>query len=220
MLSSIKNKYYSFIEKFKGDNEKIIVIDKKENYFINLFNHINLHIFLLAIFESLLFFYFVLQIEYDVFISKVSNYVDDLTNYFIDNNNILFTIIDTSYLNNFLYELQDKSEFAEELREENNLILYNKSIIITSCLGIFFIIVLFISSFKYNISIKKLFFEHIVLLSFIAIFEICFFLFIALKYETLSSDELNYIFVSCFLKNLDEQGIISVNHNITHDCSL
>lgn len=217
MLSSIKNKYYYFIEKFKEDDEKII--NKKENYYIDLFNHVNLHIFLLSLFESLLFFYFILDIEYQVFIDKISTYIDDISNYVIENNNILFTVIDTNYINDFLYDLKDKSENSEMVRVQSNTILYNKSILITSCLGLFFLSILLISSYKYNINIKKLLFEHLILLSFIAIFEICFFLFIALQYSTISSDELNYFFISCFLKNIDEQGVISFNHNITNDCS-
>ena len=178
-----------------------------------------MHIFLLSLFESLLFFYFILDIEYQVFIDKISTYIDDISNYVIENNNILFTVIDTNYINDFLYDLKDKSENSEMVRVQSNTILYNKSILITSCLGLFFLSILLISSYKYNINIKKLLFEHLILLSFIAIFEICFFLFIALKYSTISSDELNYFFISCFLKNIDEQGVISFNHNITNDCS-
>ena len=204
---------------------------RKKNYFVNILSQVSLHILLLSIFETLLFFIFISDIEFTIFMQKIAEYLNIVSNtqedfyydgvgqeglYYVVNNEL-----NSPEMYDYIERLEEKYYHSLERRDEYNDRLRDKMIFVTFMLLITFIGIVMLTFTKYKISLPKLFFEHILLLIFIAVYEIWFFLNIVLNYKSITSDELNYIFVTCILKNTDNNNDqINIDRNITSQCIL
>ena len=54
----------------------------------------------------------------------------------------------------------------------------------------------------------------------IALYEIWFFYNVILKYRLVETEELNYIFISCLLKKMNENPLIHLNNTIINSCTI
>ncbi len=96
----------------------------------------------------------------------------------------------------------------------------HKAYFITYILVGIFIFYIFVTIFKFQLNIKKLILEHIVLLICIGLYEIWFFFNVILKYKLIESAEINYIVISCLLHRLNELPSINLNSTLINSCSL
>ena len=60
--------------------------NKKDNYYVNFIFQILLHIILLSIFETLLFFKYISKIEQEIFMKKINEYLEMLSDQEIKHN--------------------------------------------------------------------------------------------------------------------------------------
>ena len=195
---------------------------KKDNYPIRIVVHILLHIILLSTLESFIFFFYISKNKNKSFLGVVKNYFnyfhkiiinEEYNNYITFDNNI--------NLDNYLIELNQQSNNNFIYRNLFNNKLKIHSFFITFILSSIFIIYISLTYRKYNLYLKKLFFEHITLILLIGAYEIWFFQNIILHYKSITMDELNYMIVKCTLYTLNNNiKNIHINSTLINNCEL
>jgi hypothetical protein len=201
--------------------------NKKDNYYVNFIFQILLHIILLSIFETLLFFKYISKIEQEIFMEKINEYLEMVSDQEIKHNLIDYFDFYINYqLNNpefeeYIYGLENEYYKGIERRENYNDELEKKSYNVSIVISTIFIGFLSLCFLRYKIRLPKMLFENFVLMMCIIIYEVWFLLVIALDYKTITSDELFYIFVTCIIKESDENyENIDIDYNITKLCPL
>jgi hypothetical protein len=201
--------------------------NKKDNYYINFIFQILLHIILLSIFETLLFFKYISKIEQEIFMEKINEYLEMVSDQEIKHNLIDYFDFYINYqLNNaefeeYIYGLENEYYKGMERRENYNDELEKKSYNVSMVFSTIFIGFLSLCFLRYKIRLPKMLFENFVLMICIIIYEVWFLLVIALDYKTITSNELFYIFVTCIIKESDENyKNINIDYNITKLCPL
>jgi len=197
--------------------------NRKKNNYIRIPMHLLLHILLLSIFEILLFFNYVVVMEKNAFINKVEEYFKHYNNN-INIDPFLIPYINTELNSDETMEWYDtiESNNYNSIDQYNN---YNNQLLKSSWHGTFvltgfFILYILVTFMFYKLSLKKLIFEHVILISLIGIYEYWFFINIILPYKIISSDELNYIMASCFFKKMNNVDGISLNSTLTDACNV
>jgi len=185
--------------------------------------HLLLHIALLSIFEILLFFNFVVVMEKNAFFDKLKEYFKN--DNFIEINPILVPLINTEINSNKSMEWYETLKYQND-KSIDDYYKYNNKLQVyswhgTVFLGGLFIFYILFTFMIYKLSLKKLIFEHIILISLIGLYEYWFFMNIILPYKIISADELNYVVTSCILKKLNDniEGI-NINSTIIDACTL
>lgn len=201
--------------------------NKKDNYYVNFIFQILLHIILLSIFETLLFFKYISKIEQEIFMEKINEYLEMVSDQEIKHNLIDYFDFYINYqLNNpefeeYIYGLENEYYKGIERRENYNDELEKKSYNVSIVISTIFIGFLSLCFLRYKIRLPKMLFENFVLMMCIIIYEVWFLLVIALDYKTITSDELFYIFVTCIIKESDKNyENIDIDYNITKLCPL
>lgn len=201
--------------------------NKKDNYYVNFIFQILLHIILLSIFETLLFFKYISKIEQEIFMEKINEYLEMVSDQEIKHNLIDYFDFYINYqLNNpefeeYIYGLENEYYKGIERRENYNDELEKKSYNVSIVISTIFIGFLSLCFLRYKIRLPKMLFENFVLMMCIIIYEVWFLLVIALDYKTITSNELFYIFVTCIIKESDANyENININYNITKLCPL
>ena len=188
--------------------------NKKDNYYVNFIFQILLHIILLSIFETLLFFKYISKIEQEIFMKKINEYLEMLSDQEIKHNLI-------ENFEEYIYGLEDKYYKSMERRDNYNDELEKKSYNISIIISTLFIGFLSLCFLRHKIRLPKMIFENFVLMICIIIYELWFLLVIALDYKTITSNELFYIFVTRIIKKSNENyENINIDYNITKLCSL
>lgn len=201
--------------------------NKKDNYYINFIFQILLHIILLSIFETLLFFKYISKIEQEIFMEKINEYLEMVSDQEIKHNLIdHFDFYINYQLNDpefeeYIYGLENEYYKGIERRENYNDELEKKSYNVSIVISTIFIGFLSLCFLRYKIRLPKMLFENFVLMICIIIYEVWFLLVIALDYKSITSNELFYIFVTCIIKESDENyENINIDYNITKLCPL
>ena len=201
--------------------------NKKDNYYVNFIFQILLHIILLSIFETLLFFKYISKIEQEIFMEKINEYLEMVSDQEIKHNLIDYFDFYINYQLNdpefeeYIYGLENEYYKGIERRENYNDELEKKSYNVSIVISTIFIGFLSLCFLRYKIRLPKMLFENFVLMMCIIIYEVWFLLVIALDYKTITSDELFYIFVTCIIKESDENyENIDIDYNITKLCPL
>ena len=201
--------------------------NKKNNYYVNFIFQILLHIILLSIFETLLFFKYISKIEQEIFMEKINEYLEMISDQEIKHNLIDYFDFYINYQLNdpefeeYIYGLENEYYKGIERRENYNDELEKKSYNVSIVISTIFIGFLSLCFLRYKIRLPKMLFENFVLMMCIIIYEVWFLLVIALDYKTITSDELFYIFVTCIIKESDENyENIDIDYNITKLCPL
>jgi hypothetical protein len=190
------------------DNSKQNKVAKYEMIieFKNKLISIFFHVFLMSIFEILFYFYFVIEIEKELFLKKITSYnkhFESLYNENVDNTQhyVLKNFIKEMFNSNTLETLQNRYE--NDLKEQKilRMLLIKKAIIISCIFGIIFLCSLIFG--KKEIKVRWVLFENIFLFLFLGIYEYIFFNLIILKYNPITDAEIQYLFLCDFLSNFD-----------------
>lgn len=176
---------------------KIIKYESKvelKNKLISVF----FHIFLMSVFEIFFYFFFIVNIEKELFLEKLMTYNEQLYNNY--NNNI--SPEQHAILSNALYKLFNekmledlKNDYEEDMKQQKMLfnMLLNKAIILSTIVGSIFISTIICG--RKEIKINWVLFENILLFLFLGLYEYIFFNIIILKYNPITDGELKYLFV-------------------------
>lgn len=176
---------------------KIIKYESKvelKNKLISVF----FHIFLMSVFEIFFYFFFIVNIEKELFLEKLMTYNEQLYNNY--NNNI--SPEQHAILSNALYKLFNekmledlKNDYEEDMKQQKMLfnMLLNKAIILSTIVGSIFISTIICG--RKEIKINWVLFENILLFLFLGLYEYIFFNIIILKYNPITNGELKYLFV-------------------------
>lgn len=192
----IKRKTVTFCNRF---------ICKEEVFYeyLNKLNVIFLHIMLLSLFETYFFFKYVSVKEKDAFTDKLDYYVAHSRKYTKEaldptQQSALNDFVDQYLTANpdFIQNLYDdyQSAIDDVDKQEDDLIAYSTRL--TLYIGFVFGITLVLGIFFHDkMKWHWLFFENIMMIFFLACYEYYFFKYVIIKYDPISSAEINYIVV-------------------------
>lgn len=164
------------------------------------------HIFLMSIFEILFYFLFIVNIEKQIFLEKLTSYSNNVQEFYDEN----ITPEQHTLISNYVYKMFNdkmlaelKQNYKNDMKLQHMLfqMLLKKAIIISSIIGF-----LFLSSIIYGrkeIKIMWILFENILLFLFLGLYEYIFFNMIILKYNPITDGEIQYLFVCNFLSIFD-----------------
>lgn len=191
------SKYYNNLIILTNRNEllpKSNSVNKKDIIKFTTILYLILHVSIIIIFEILFYFLFIIKKEYEVFdylindIARHNNiYYDDKTKLIIQE--LLKNL--TKYIN--ITNLDDINNRAikdkqDRLSRKNHL--FNNSLIIIVCLGSISLLIVNIGIYYKKIKVKCLFFDLLLLLCMISLFEYIFFTKIVSHIEPISVYEL------------------------------
>ena len=156
------------------------------------------HIFLMSVFEIFFYFFFIVNIEKELFLEKLMAYNEELYEKY--NNNISpeqHAIISNTIYNLFNEKMLQslKNEYEEDMKQQQILfnMLLNKAIILSTIVGSMFISTIIYG--RKEIRINWVLFENILLFLFLGLYEYTFFNIIILKYNPITDGEIKYLFV-------------------------
>jgi hypothetical protein len=186
---------------------KIIKYENKvelKNKLISVF----FHIFLMSMFEILFYFFFIVDIEKELFLDKLMTYNDQIKeNYYANvspEQQILITqMISYSFNKDALTQI--RQNYDADMQKQKALFnaLLDKAIILSSIVGtIFFITVIY---GRKEIKVNWVLFENILLFFFLGLYEYIFFNMIILKYTPITDGEIQYLFVCNIASIFDVQ---------------
>jgi hypothetical protein len=176
---------------------KIIKHESKvefKNKLISIF----FHIFLMSVFEIFFYFFFIVNIEKQLFLEKLMTYNKQIyENY---NENVSpeqrMIISNTAY-NLFNQKMLDdlRQNYEEDIEQQKILfnMLLNKAIILSTIVGSIFISVIIYG--RKEVKINWVLFENILLFLFLGLYEYIFFNIIILKYNPITDGEIKYLFI-------------------------
>jgi hypothetical protein len=191
------SKYYNNLIILTNRNEllpKSNSVNKKDIIKFTTILYLILHVSIIIIFEILFYFLFVIKKEYQVFdylindIARHNNiHYDDKTKLIIQK--LLKNV--TKYIN--ITNLDDINNRAikdkqDRLSRKNHL--FNNSLVIIVCLGSISLLIVNVGIYYKKIKVKCLFFDLLLLLCMIALFEYIFFTKIVSHIEPISVYEL------------------------------
>jgi hypothetical protein len=179
------------------NQSKIIKYENKvelKNKLISVF----FHIFLMSIFEIFFYFFFIVNIEKELFLEKLMIYNKQLYEKYNENvspeeHAILSNTIHNLFNEKMLKDLKDNYE--EDMYQQKMLfnMLLNKAIILSIIVGSIFISTIIYG--RKEIKINWVLFENILLFLFLGLYEYIFFNIIILKYNPITDGEIQYLFV-------------------------
>lgn len=190
---------------FSCDQNKFIKYENNvefKNKIISVF----FHIFLMSVFEILFYFYFIVDIEKQLFLEKLMTYNNNLNELYINNiSPEQHALISTTMYNMFNDKMltEIRNQYEHDMHQQQVLfnLLLKKAMIISSIVG-----ALFLSSIIYGrkeIKLNWVLFENCLLFLFLGLYEYIFFNTIILKYNPITDGEIQFIFVCDFLKNFN-----------------
>lgn len=156
------------------------------------------HIFLMSIFEIFFYFFFIVNIEKELFLEKLMIYNEKIYQKYNDNVSPEEDIIISNIIYNLFNEkmLKDlKDNYDEDMYQQKILfkMLLNKAIILSTIIGTTFITTIIYG--RKEIKINWVLFENILLFLFLGLYEYIFFNIIILKYNPITDGEIQYLFV-------------------------
>lgn len=198
--------------------------DRKTNNCIIIPLHLILHIIFLSIFEISIYFHYITNIENQVFMDRIGNYINKIIiSDKVNDPTISSTInyeLNTPNAYNYYNNLEFYNDQSVKQRNSFNTELEHNSYIVTYILATIFIFYTLVTIFRYKLNLIKLISEHIILIFCIALYEIWFFYNVILKYKLLDSNEINFMVLSCLLKKLNNEPNIYINSSIINSCNL
>jgi hypothetical protein len=155
------------------------------------------HIFLIAIFEGLFYFYFITAQEDGALLGEIENYNGAIagicSRLSSDNKNYIASLL-SQFINPT--ELAMESRLARQLRDESNGVLFDHSMYIVLFFGCLLFLLLIVGyRFRNIIYWRHILVDNIVMIGLLAIYEYSFFRIIVTNYDAISQAELSYSFV-------------------------
>lgn len=212
------------IESVNKAKNRCLRRDRKTSNYVTIPLHLVLHIIFLSIFEISLYFHYITNIENQVFMDRIENYIDKIQiSNKINNPNIVYALnyeLNTAYAYSYYNNLEFYNDQSIKYRNNFNTELEHNSYIVTYILAGVFIFYTLFTIFRYRLNLIKLISEHVILIFCIGLYEIWFFYNVILKYKLLDSDEINFKVISCLLKKLNNEPNIYINTTIINYCDL
>lgn len=182
------------------NQSKIIKIIKYENK-VELKNKlisVCFHIFLMSVFEIFFYFFFIINIERELFLEKLMTYNKQIYEKYNEN----VSPEEHAMISNTIYNLFNekmlkdlKDNYEEDVHQQKILfkMLLNKAIILSTIVGSIFISTIIYG--RKEVKINWVLFENILLFLFLGLYEYIFFNIIILKYNPITDGEIQYLFV-------------------------
>lgn len=158
------------------------------------------HIFLMSVFEIFFYFFFIVDIEKELFLDKLMTYNDQIKDNYYANVTPEQQILISQMMNNAFDKNKDaltqiRQNYETDIRNQKQLFnaLLDKAIILSSIVGtIFFLTVIY---GRKDMKVNWVLFENILLFFFLGLYEYIFFNMIILKYTPITDGEIQYLFV-------------------------
>jgi hypothetical protein len=156
------------------------------------------HIFLMSVFEIFFYFFFIINIERELFLEKLMTYNKEIYEKYNEN----VSPEEHAMISNTIYNLFNekmlkdlKDNYEEDIHQQKILfkILLNKAIILSTIVGSIFISTIIYG--RKEVKINWVLFENILLFLFLGLYEYIFFNIIILKYNPITDGEIQYLFV-------------------------
>jgi hypothetical protein len=182
------------------NQSKIMKIIKYENK-VELKNKlisVCFHIFLMSVFEIFFYFFFIINIERELFLEKLMTYNKQIYEKYNEN----VSPEEHAMISNTIYNLFNekmlkdlKDNYEEDVHQQKILfkMLLNKAIILSTIVGSIFISTIIYG--RKEVKINWVLFENILLFLFLGLYEYIFFNIIILKYNPITDGEIQYLFV-------------------------
>jgi hypothetical protein len=156
------------------------------------------HIFLMSVFEIFFYFFFIVNIEKELFLEKLMTYNKQIYEKYNENvspeeHAIISATIYNLFNEKMLKDLKDN--YDEDIHQQKILfkMLLNKAIILSTIIGSIFISTIIYG--RKEVRINCVLFENILLFLFLGLYEYIFFNIIILKYNPITDSEIQYLFV-------------------------
>ena len=156
------------------------------------------HIFLMSVFEIFFYFFFIINIERELFLEKLLTYNKQIYEKYNENVSPEEHVMISNTIYNLFNEkmLKDlKDNYEEDIHQQKILfkMLLNKAIILSTIVGSIFISTIIYG--RKEVKINWVLFENILLFLFLGLYEYIFFNIIILKYNPITDGEIQYLFV-------------------------
>jgi hypothetical protein len=190
-----KNEIYEEIPEPELVQEPKLKPEPNKDYLEIIYNKIigfTFHLVLIATFELIFFNYYIIQCENNAVISLSNQLVQPILNFCNKLDNTTKIIVD-SFINLFVNEtvISNNALSDKNLREKNNIKLYDLSIVYYSVVISVFVFILLINCIlKKKIDIVMIFIDNLIMICILGIYEYLFFQNIIFKYMTLGPNEL------------------------------
>jgi hypothetical protein len=179
------------------NQSKIIKYENKVE-FKNKLISVVFHIFLMSVFEIFFYFFFIVNIEKELFLEKLMTYNKQIYEKYNENvspeeHAIISNTIYNLFNEKMLKDLKDNYE--EDIHQQKILfkMLLNKAIILSTVVGSIFISTIIYG--RKEVKLNWVLFENILLFLFLGLYEYIFFNIIILKYNPITDGEIQYLFV-------------------------
>jgi hypothetical protein len=167
-----------------------------------------LHIFLMSVFEILFYFFFIVNIEKELFLNKLMTYNEQIKENYYTNVSPDQQLVITKMISNVFDETtlnEIKQNYDADMQKQKVLFnkLLDKSIILSSIVG-----TMFLSTVIYGrkeIKINWVLFENVLLFLCLGLYEYIFFNMVILKYTPITDGEIQYLFVCNIASIFDVQ---------------
>ena len=178
------------------NNHQVVynIINNNKYNILNKFISILLHVSIMIIFEIYFYFNYIVYIEKELFINKITNYINQL--FKIETFRYDIIIHDNTLYNNYINSLKNQKHLL------NELLYYACSIASYIILSLCILLLLGIIKYK-EIKWKWLLIENIIMFSLLAMFEYLFFINVIMKYTPITDDELKYLVYNQILLHLN-----------------
>jgi hypothetical protein len=173
------------------------IVNDNKYEILNKLISILLHVSIMIIFEIYFYFNYIVVIEKNLFISKMTSYINQLYDIKID-------YYFNKQLNNYKSILYKKYIESLVIQQDilNQLLYYSCSIAAFIVLPL--VVFLFIGLFNYKqLKWRWLIVENIIMFTLLAMFEYLFFTNVIMKYTPLTNDELKYIIYNAIINHFN-----------------
>jgi len=163
---------------------------------------VGLHLLIMACFEIYFYFYFIIDIERQLFLNKVSDYTNSITMLYTQyltptNIAIIKILIPEKQINEFVLVLYENYMSALQNQKQLYTSLLNQAILfvifIASCLC--FVTIIGVYNYRKHINWKWVLLENVNMFITLGAFEYFFYTKIILNYSPITDAELKYMFI-------------------------
>ena len=204
----------------------------KLQYCCVFINHVMMQIAMLSILEPLLFFYYIVSMEKQLFYEQLDKFIIHSFNVLDDRlvakirSQVFYPLIfqfleyENIYIDNFYNELLEDSNIASIAQEKLVESLFDKAIRFAIICNIVNTIYSFGTFYFYKVNLLEILMHHITLIFCIGLYEIWFFTNIVLKYLPWTKEEVLFYVFQCIWRQYSDQfpEMQQLQQNVTMVC--
>lgn len=203
-------------------------------YCLVFLNHVSMQISLLSLLEPLLFFYFIISLEKDLFYQQLDSFVVHTFDVFDETtvskirSQVFYPMIfeffnyEQIYVDNLFLSLENDAEHASRVQQEIVNALFEKAFnfaIVCNTLNLVYSLGMLR---MYGINMFEILTHHIILIFCIGMYEIWFFTTIVINYLPWTKEEILFYVFQCIWLQYSEKfpELKETQHNVTMTCSV